>query len=264
MIIASLSAIFDFTMPEILKNTVAVILAGGKGKRMNSKLPKVLHKIVGRPLIAHVISTAQSLGIKRIIVVIGYKGELVKKALAKDKVEIVWQKRQLGTGHALMQTKRLLKNFSGKILVLCGDVPFLSADSIIHLLKEHINKKAQATVLTTEVKDATGYGRIVRNKQNLVEKIVEDKEAYKAEKKIREINTGTFCFEAKGIFNLLNQIKADNKSKEYYLTDVVKLLNQKGKKVAAVKSLNKWEALGINSLAQLRELEKIWTNKRKN
>jgi len=250
-------------MKQLLKNTVAVILAGGKGKRMNSKLPKVLHKIAGKPLIAHVISTAQSLGIKRIIVVLGYKGELVKKALAKDKVEIVWQKKQLGTGHALMQTQKLLKNFSGRILVLCGDVPFLSAESIIHLQKEHINKKAQATVLTTVVDDPSGYGRIIRNSQNLVEKIVEEKEASPQEKKIREINTGTFCFEAKGFFHLLNQIKADNKSKEYYLTDTVKLLNQKGKKVAAVKSLTKWEALGINSPAQLKELEKIWTNKLK-
>ncbi|EQB62729.1 MAG: Bifunctional protein GlmU [candidate division Zixibacteria bacterium RBG-1] len=250
-------------MKKIIANTIAVILAGGKGKRMNSKLPKVLHKIAGKPLISHVISTAKSLGIKRIIVVIGYKGELVKKALAKDKVEIVWQKKQLGTGHALMQTQKLLKNFSDTILVLCGDVPFLSTESIIHLLQEHINKKAQATVLTTVVKDASGYGRIVRNKPNLVEKIVEDKEASKAEKKIREINTGTFCFAAKGFFGLLKQIKADNKSKEYYLTDVVKLLNQKGKKVAAVKSLTKWEALGINSSGQLKELEKIWTNKPK-
>ena len=250
-------------MKKIIANTVAVILAGGKGKRMNSKLPKVLHKIAGRPLIAHVISTAKSLGIKRIIVVIGYKGELVKKALAKDKVEIVWQKRQLGTGHALMQTRAFLKSFSGRILVLCGDVPFLSANSIIHLLKEHKNKKAQAAVLTTDVADPSGYGRIIRNRQNLVEKIVEEKEASPQEKKIKEINTGTFSFEAKGFFHLLKRIKADNKSNEYYLTDLVKLLNQKGKKVAAVKSLIKWEALGINSPAQLKELEKIWTNKPK-
>src|SRR5574341_780131 len=251
-------------MKKILSNTVAVILAGGKGKRMDSKLPKVLHKIAGKPLISHVISTAQSLGIKRIIVVIGYKGELVKKALAKDNIEIVWQKKQLGTGHALMQNQKLLKNFSGRIMVLCEDVLFLSSESIINVLKEHINNKAQATVLTTVVKDASGYGRIVRNQQNLVEKIVEDKEASKKEKKIIEINTGTFCFEAREIFNLLKQIKADNKSKEYYLTDVVKLLNQQGKKVAAVKSLIKWEALGINSTGQLKELEKIWTNKLKN
>lgn len=251
-------------MKKIIANTVAVILAGGKGKRMNSRLPKVLHKIARKPLITHVISTTKSLGIKRIIVVIGYKGELVKKALTKEKVEFIWQKKQLGTGHALMQTQKLLKNFSGRILVLCGDVPFLSAESIIHLLKEHINKKAQATVLTTVVKDASGYGRIIRNKQNLVEKIVEEKEASPQEKKIKEINTGTFSFEAKGFFNLLKQIKADNKSKEYYLTDVVKLLNQKVKKVAAVKSLTKWEALGINSSGQLKELEKIWTNKPKN
>ncbi len=250
-------------MKKTLANTVAVILAGGKGKRMNSKLPKVLHKIAGKPLIAHVISTAQSLGIKRIIVVIGYKGELVKGALAKDNVEIVWQRKQLGTGHALMQTQRLLNNFSGRILVLCGDVPFLSAQSIIHLLQEHKERKAQATVLTTVVKDASGYGRIVREQKGLVEKIVEEKEASPKEKKIKEINTGTFCFEAKGFFNLLKQIKADNKSREYYLTDAVKLLNQKGKKVAAVKSLTKWEAWGINSLAQLKELEKIWANKRK-
>src|SRR3990172_1540053 len=175
-------------MKKIIANTIAVILAGGKGKRMNSKLPKVLHKIAGRPLISHVLSTAKSLGIKRIIVVIGYKGELVKKALANEKVEIVWQKRQLGTGHALMQTKNLLKNFSGKILVLCGDVPFLSTESVIHLLKEHINKKAQATVLTTVVDDPSGYGRIIRNRQNLVEKIVEDEEAFPKEKKIKEIN----------------------------------------------------------------------------
>src|SRR4030066_113890 len=127
-------------MKKIIANTIAVILAGGKGKRMNSKLPKVLHKIAEKPLISHVISTAKSLGIKRIIVVIGYKGELVKKALAKDKVEIVWQKKQLGTGHALMQTQKLLKNFSNTILVLCGDAPFLTTESFLHSFKKQQTK----------------------------------------------------------------------------------------------------------------------------
>ncbi|MCK4385968.1 MAG: NTP transferase domain-containing protein, partial [candidate division Zixibacteria bacterium] len=182
------------------RRIVAVILAAGKGERMKSDLPKVLHKLGGKPMVEYVVETAKNVGVEKIILVVGYKWELTQKSLkylsdgSFGKVEFVIQKKQLGTGHAVLQTRDHFSNFDGDILVLCGDVPLLTSNTVKRLLGEHRTKKAKATVLTAIVEDPSGYGRIIRNKDKMVEKIVEDKDATSDEKKVKEINTGTFCF----------------------------------------------------------------------
>ena len=170
------------------KPIVAVILAAGEGKRMKSDLPKVLHKLGGKPMGEYVVETAKNVGAEKIILVIGYKWELTQNSLkylsdgSFGKVEFVIQKEQLGTGHAVLQTRDHLSDFDGDILILCGDVPLLSSNTVKRLLEEHRTKKAKATVLTARLEDPSGYGRIIRNKEGMVERIVEDKDASADEK----------------------------------------------------------------------------------
>jgi len=247
------------------KNTVAVILAAGKGKRMKSFLPKVLHQIAGRPIIDYIVSTCENLKIPRMILVIGHKKEMVKDFFQQKKqkgLEFVEQKKLLGTGHAVLQTKNLLSNWDGELLVLCGDVPFLSAKTIRKILETHRKTKAQATVLTAIWDDPSGYGRVVKNKNGSVEKIVEEKDASPKEKRIKEVNTGTFCFDALSLFPALDRIKSENKQKEYYLTDVVEIFRKDNKRVSALVAKNPWETSGINSLTQLKKMEALLANKK--
>jgi bifunctional UDP-N-acetylglucosamine pyrophosphorylase/glucosamine-1-phosphate N-acetyltransferase len=236
----------------------AVILAAGKGKRMRSSLPKVLHRLAGKPLVCWVVEAAQKAGISKIIVVIGYKGEMVKKALRRHPVELVWQHSQLGTGHAVRMAYSKLKNFRGTLLVLAGDVPALKPETIRRLAEYHQKQKAFATVLTARWPDPAGYGRIVRSKAGDVLRIVEHKDATPAELKIREVNTGTFAFFIPPLFSLLAQIKNQNTQKEYYLPDVVSLLRRQKKKVAALLLKNLIEAQGVNSREELERLEKAF------
>jgi bifunctional UDP-N-acetylglucosamine pyrophosphorylase/glucosamine-1-phosphate N-acetyltransferase len=239
------------------KPVVAVILAAGKGKRMKSDLPKVLHKLGGRPMVEYVIQTAKEVGVEKIILVVGHKWEKTQKLLKHLPVEFVIQDEQLGTGHAVMQTKDRLSDFDGDILVLCGDVPLLKSSTVKKLLEEHKTKKAKATVLTAIIEDPSGYGRIIRNKDGMVEKIVEDKDATVDEKKVKEINTGTFCFDSKSLFSVLGKITTDNKQGEYYLTDVLDLLRKENLPIWAVVAANSQETLGINSQEELEKMEQI-------
>ncbi|MCI0405884.1 MAG: NTP transferase domain-containing protein, partial [candidate division Zixibacteria bacterium] len=181
-------------------NKAAVILAAGKGKRMRSSLPKVLHRLAGRPLVTWVVEAAQKTGIEKIIVVVGYKGEKVKKALQGYRVEFVWQKSQLGTGHAVRMAYPKLKNFHGTLLVLAGDVPAIKPQTIRRFIEFHKRQRALATVLTARWPDPTGYGRIVRSKKGDVLRIVEHKDASSEERKIREVNTGTLVFRVPPFF----------------------------------------------------------------
>lgn len=224
---------------------------------MKSDLPKVLHKLGGKPMVEYVVETAKKVGVERIILVVGHKREKTQKLLKHLNVEFVIQEEQLGTGHAVLQTKEHLSDFDGDILVLCGDVPLLKSDTVRKLLGEHRRKKAVATVLTAIVDDASGYGRIIRNKEGMVEKIVEEVDASADEKKVREINTGTFCFDSKSLFSVLDKITTDNKQKEYYLTDALKLLREKKLPVWAVVAPDPQETLGINSQEELEKMEEI-------
>jgi len=242
---------------------VAVILAAGKGERMKSDLPKVLHKLGGKPMVEYVVETAKNVRVEKTILVVGYKWELTQNSLlylsdgAFGKVEFVVQKEQLGTGHAVMQAKDQLSDFDGDVLVLCGDVPLLTSNTVRRLLEEHRTEKAEATVLTAIVEDPSGYGRIIRNKDGMVEKIVEDKDASANEKEVKEFNTGTFCFDCKSLFSVLDKITADNKQGEYYLTDALELLKQENLPIWAVVATNPQETLGINSQEELERMEEI-------
>jgi bifunctional UDP-N-acetylglucosamine pyrophosphorylase/glucosamine-1-phosphate N-acetyltransferase len=242
---------------------LALILAAGKGKRMKSDLPKVLHKLGGKPMVEYVVETAKDVGVEKTVLVIGYKWELTRDSLrylasgSYGKVEFVVQEEQLGTGHAVLQAKDHLSGFGGDLLVLCGDVPLLTSNTVKKLLEEHRTKKARATVLTAIIDDPSGYGRIIRDKDGMVEKIVEDKDASADEKKVKEFNTGTFCFDNQSLLSVLDRITADNRQGEYYLTDVLELLKEDNLPAWAVVAADPRETLGINSQEELEKMEQI-------
>ena len=175
-----------------------IILAAGKGTRMKSKLPKVLHKVCGKPMLQHVIDAAKSAGSSREVVVIGNGAELVKEKISG--VEFVLQVEQLGTGHAVLCAKENFSASQGDLMILCGDTPLVTADLLKKLSDAHNNSQAAATVLSAELSDATGYGRIIRDSDGSFKKIVEHKDATDAEKNIREVNAGIYCFDIQRTF----------------------------------------------------------------
>ncbi len=235
-----------------------VILAAGKGTRMRSPLPKVLHTLAGEPLLIHVLETALSLSPSEIITVVGHKAHLVEEVLSPYAVKKVWQREQLGTGHAVLVTEPFLHDFEGDVLVLCGDVPLLQPNTLKDLVSHHRQSDATVTVLTADVPDPTGYGRIVRDEGGLVDRIVEEKDASPSEKAIREINTGTYLFKKDFLFQALKEVRPDNVQGEYYLTDLVALARKAGLKVAALKASDETEILGVNSQFDLAQAERIF------
>jgi bifunctional UDP-N-acetylglucosamine pyrophosphorylase/glucosamine-1-phosphate N-acetyltransferase len=243
------------------KPPVTVILAAGKGKRMNSDLPKVLLPLGGKPMVEYVIETARQIGSERIILVVGHKWEQARNLLKHLKVEFVVQEEQLGTGHAVLQTKELLSDYRGDVLILCGDVPLLRTETLKRLLSEHRAKKVAATVLTAMFDNPTGYGRVVRSESGQVQKIVEDKDASAEEKRVREINTGTFCFDRVALFSVLGQVTNDNEQGEYYLTDTVKLLLNQKRTVWAVEAEDPSETVGINSNQEFQKAKEILSSR---
>jgi bifunctional UDP-N-acetylglucosamine pyrophosphorylase / glucosamine-1-phosphate N-acetyltransferase len=245
-----------------MSDLVTVVLAAGKGTRMKSVLPKVLHCVGGKSMLQHVLDAARAAGAERNIVVVGFGGEQVKASIGAQ-AEFVVQKEQLGTGHAVQQTAGLLKNAKGTVMVLCGDTPLLTGDLLKKLYDEHKATGAMATVLTAIMPDATGYGRIIRTASGTVEKIVEHKDASETERQIREVNSGIYCFEAEALFAALESVNCDNAQGEYYLPDVLEILKNKGEKIWAVAADDYESTLGINSRVQLSGAEKI-LRRRKN
>ena len=240
------------------KKLSIIILAAGKGKRMNSKLPKVLHKLANKPLVNYVIDSAKSLEPEKIILVIGHKYNLMKQKLENHGIHFVLQKEQLGTGHAVLQCKDELKSFNGSVLVLSGDVPLISPETLQRLISTHLKNNASATILSAIVENSKGYGRIIRDKANRLEYIVEEKDANNKETKIKEINSGIYIFKSKILFKLLPLVGNNNNQKEYYLPDVLSLILAKKGKVAIEKTKNISEIQGINSMQQLKTLEEIF------
>lgn len=240
-------------MPE----TVAVILAAGKGKRMDSDRAKVLHEVCGRPMVSYVIDNARRVGCRRIILVIGHLWQQVRERFSGEELEFVLQEEQLGTGHAVMQTEELLRGFDGEILVLCGDMALVSSETMVSLLSTHRRSKAAATVLTVELEDPAEYGRVVRGADDRIEKIVEFVDATPEEKQIREVNTASYCFNAKDLFPSLKMLTSDNLQGEYYLTDLIELLRERGETAVAYKTPRSYEGMGINSKEELVSVEKV-------
>ena len=234
-----------------------VILAAGKGKRMHSDLPKVLHKLAGRPLLQHVLDAARALKPAKLCVVYGHGGGALPERFKRADVVLIKQEPQLGTGHALKQALRHLKD--GITLVLYGDVPLIAADTLKRMLKPN-----QLTLLTVELDDPAGYGRIVRDDGGNISRIVEDKDATAYEKNIREVNTGIMAIPSSRLHNWLSRLVRKNTQKEYYLTDIVALAIQDGVKVSAIQPEHVWETLGVNSKAQLAQLERLYQRERAN
>jgi len=239
-----------------MQETVAVILAAGKGTRMKSALPKVLHAVGGKSMLRHVMTAAEQAGAKRTLVIVGFGGDQVQAEIGAA-AEYVLQAEQLGTGHAMMQAQPALADYTGTVLLLCGDTPLLTGNTLQQLVAAHQQSGAAATVLTAIPADATGYGRILRDKSGQVLGIVEQKDATPEQKHIGEINTGIYCFEAAPLFTALAGLTCNNAQQEYYLTDVLAILAQAGQRVGAVEVSDFQETLGINSRLQLAEAEKI-------
>ncbi|MGE5329644.1 MAG: bifunctional UDP-N-acetylglucosamine diphosphorylase/glucosamine-1-phosphate N-acetyltransferase GlmU [Deltaproteobacteria bacterium] len=231
---------------------IAVILAAGEGKRMKTKHSKVTHRILGKALIEWVIDAATLAGIKNKVIVVGHKAEEVKQCMG-DKAEYAVQEQQLGTGHAVMQVIPLLKNKGGNIIVMCGDMPLISPDTIKNAVKKHIEGNNAGTILTADFENPAGYGRIAKDSKGKVIKIVEDKDASEEEKKIKEINSGLYCFNTELLVEALGKISNNNKQNEYYLTDVIEILIKQGKKVDTYKIANNYEIMGINDRIQLNQ-----------
>lgn len=234
----------------------AVILAAGKGTRMKSNLPKVLHPVCGRAMIEHVLLSVKKTGVHKTVMVVGYQSDLIAE-LVGDRVEIAYQPEQLGTAHALLQTHAALEEFAGDILVVCGDTPLIRSETLLGLFEEHNRKGNAATVLTAILPNPTGYGRVIRSTGGEVLKIVEQKDATLDELSIQEINTGIYCFNTQGLFDALASLRSDNAQGEFYLTDIVKLYNDQGKQVGAMSVEDSAEVMGINDRCQLAEAEKV-------
>ncbi len=240
-----------------MEETVAILLAAGKGTRMKSDIPKVLYPILGKPMIEHLLDSIRCAGIKDIIVIAGYGKRLLEDTI-KD-VRIAEQKELLGSGDAVDAAREGLRDYTGDIVVVYGDIPLIRCETIRGLVEQHKRSGAAATLLTVKLKDPTGYGRIIRDEEERVIKIVEETEANLYEEVVEEINVGLYCFKAKDLFDSLAEIKPENKKKEYFLTDVIGVLHGKGRKIESVLSKDADEIIGVNTregLADANELLK--------
>jgi bifunctional N-acetylglucosamine-1-phosphate-uridyltransferase/glucosamine-1-phosphate-acetyltransferase GlmU-like protein len=242
-----------------------LILAAGKGTRMKSDLAKVLHPLCGKPLLTYSIGVARALGSEEIIVVIGHQADLIRRDFEGQGLIFVEQRRQLGTGHAVLQARDLFRHYRGNVLILCGDVPLLKPATVEALIVSHLQGEAAVTVLTTIPDNPAGYGRMVKTEGDAVLRIVEERDATEAEKKIREINTGIYCVQKKireintGIycvqagflFDAVGRLNNENAQKEYYLTDIVEIARKDGRPVRSCLALDPTEVLGINTMDEL-------------
>jgi UDP-N-acetylglucosamine diphosphorylase/glucosamine-1-phosphate N-acetyltransferase len=230
------------------------ILAAGKGSRMESTLPKVLHKLNGKSLIDYVLDTASELNPDSITLVVGFQKDMVKDHIQDNKINYVSQDEQLGTGHAALQIEHQLQNEAGHLLILYGDVPNIKSSTLSPIINQHIKEDRKATVITATIEDPTGYGRIIRDKSGELLRIVEEKDCTNDEKKIKEWNPGIYIFKTPHLFTELKRIGSNNASNEYYLTDVIELIKENSP-VQAEKIRNSSEVIGINTINQLSDLE---------
>lgn len=233
----------------------AIILAAGQGTRIKSKLPKVLHKACGKEMVNHVIDTMRMAEIEDVNVIIGRGAELVKEKTSARNVSYSLQEEQLGTGHAVKCAKEFLKGKSGVVAIFTGDAPLIKEETVIKLIDTHINENNFATLLTSVIENPTGYGRIIRNNDE-VEKIVEHKDCSATELNVKEINAGMYCFDIESLLESLEKLSNNNAQGEYYLTDVIGILKSENKKVGAMIT-DFEETIGVNSRAELAVVEEI-------
>ncbi len=237
-------------------DVIAIVMAAGKGTRMKSKKSKLVQKIYGKEIIKRAVENAQKAGIQDIVAIVGYQKEEIQEVLGNT-VKYAMQEEQLGTGHAVMQTAKYLEGKKGKVLVLNGDVPLIRPETLKKLVEKSTENKEYATLLTAIYDDPTGYGRIIRDEGGNIKGIVEHKDATEEQKEIKEINAGIYCFDIEELLKALQEIKPNNVQGEYYLTDVIKIMNDKGLKTGAVIVEDNTEILGVNDRIQLEILTRI-------
>ena len=239
--------------------TTAIILAAGKGTRMQSDLPKVLHPVCGRPMLAYVLDTARQAGSGRLLVVVGHRAALVKQTFPDDAGDISWvlQSPQMGTGHAVMVCKSELTGLDGPVLVLAGDGPLIRPETLRQLIEIHQATGAACTLATSILPEPGGYGRIIRDEAGNLVGIVEALDATAEQKAIREVNVSIYCFDAAALRDVIARLKNDNAKGEYYLTDALGLLASDGRKIAAIAAVPPEDVLSINTLDELRKVSDI-------
>lgn len=243
----------------------AIILAAGKGVRMRSDLPKVLHEVWGRPLLTWVMRAAERAGATRFVIVVGHRAGLVQKAFAADE-RITWalQRQRLGTGHATMAAREALKGYKGKVLVLYGDTPLLDPATLRKLVKTQKKTGAHGVILTSDIEDQAGKGRVIRDRAGEIQEIIEEVDCTPEQRAVKETNSGLYCFHAPSLFEALKRIRPANKQGEYYLTDVVAALRQMGQKVSHVAATSVEETLSVNNRAQLAQVAGVMMRQRLN
>jgi bifunctional UDP-N-acetylglucosamine pyrophosphorylase/glucosamine-1-phosphate N-acetyltransferase len=245
-----------------MNTLAAIILAAGKGTRMKSERAKVTFPIADKPMVQRVVDTALAMKCERICLVVGYLKETVISCLEEDdRLEFIEQKEQLGTGHAVSITEAMFKNPEQDILILCGDVPLLTPQTVNRIYQEHLSSKAACTVLTAFLDDPGKYGRMLRDAEGKLCGIIEYKDANAEQRQIKEWNTGIYCFKAKEMFDALRNTSNQNQQGEFYLTDTIGILYKAGKTVASVVLEDLMEVSGVNSQEQLSELEDIYVDK---
>jgi bifunctional UDP-N-acetylglucosamine pyrophosphorylase/glucosamine-1-phosphate N-acetyltransferase len=235
---------------------MAIVLAAGQGKRMKSKLYKVLHPICGKSMVEHVIDTVRQAACERVVVIVGHGAEAVQETLG-EAAEYALQAEQLGTGHAVLQAQPLIGSEEGVTLVICGDTPLVSAETVEAMIQQHLREGAAATVMTAIMADPTGYGRVIRGADGGVLRIVEHKDCSPEELAVAEINAGTYCFDNRLLFEALGEVTNENAQGEYYLPDVIGILQNNGARVAASLLKDPTEAIGVNDRMALGEAERL-------
>ncbi|MDQ0892056.1 bifunctional UDP-N-acetylglucosamine pyrophosphorylase/glucosamine-1-phosphate N-acetyltransferase [Paenibacillus sp. V4I9] len=236
---------------------MGIVLAAGQGKRMKSKLYKVLHPVVGKPMVEHVVDTLQHIEVTKTLVIVGFGAEAVKGHLG-DRVEYALQEQQLGTGHAVLQAKDALGEEEGMTVVICGDTPLISEATLMSTIELHELSGASATILTAKLDEPHGYGRIIRGENGRVARIVEQKDCSSEEAAVQEINTGTYIFDNQKLFKALASVTNNNTQNEYYLTDVIGILTGGGEVVQGYCMEDSAESIGVNDRVALAEAERLF------
>ena len=246
-----------------MRDYAAIILAAGMGTRMKSGLCKVLHEVAGRPMISYVIDALESCRLRKLVVVVGHQADTVRNMLQKPGIEFALQEPQLGTGHAVMAARGLFQDFAGDVLILCGDIPLIRTETLLEFMRFHQEKQSKVTVMTALLEDPTGYGRIIRDSDQAVNRIVEERDANDRERSTQEINTGIYLVNAAVLYKLLSRVGQENDQHEYYLTDIVAEAARDSIPVNGMLLRNAGEASGINSRSELaRAASVLWEQRR--
>jgi len=241
-----------------MSRKVAVVLAAGKGTRMKSELPKVLIEICGRPMLDYVLDALEAVGFDQVVVVVGYRADDVKRAMSGRKnVSFALQAEQKGTGHAVMMCRETLAGHKGAVAVVTGDAPMIQAESVQALLAEYDRSQPACVMGTIHKESPGGLGRIVRDAAGDFQAIVEEKDATEAQRKITEVNMSCYVFDSQALLAALDELRPDNAQGEYYITDCPGLMRREGKKVLALPVLKPIEALGVNTMDELRQAEEV-------